>query len=175
MDAEIRRADAQDYESVQAFYDQLTEDLQKEPYHPCWQKGVYPDESYLRGAIAAGELWIAEVQGNVAAAMVVNGSANEGYLSAQWKVPAQPGEYTVLHTLGVGTAFRKRGLGRQMIQHTLTLAAEQGHKAVRLDLIDHNLPAFPVYTKVGFQPCGSVRLFYDAVGWQTFHLFEYVL
>lgn len=175
MSASIRRAVDSDYHAVQAFYDQLTEDLEKEPYHPCWTRGVYPDEAYLRSSIAAGELYVAEVQGQIAAAMVVNGFANEGYLSADWNIQAAPGEYTVIHTLGVGTAYRRQGIGRCMIQYAIQHAAEQGHKAVRLDLIDHNLPAAPVYTKAGFVPCGSLRLFYDAVGWRTFHLFEYVL
>ena len=57
----------------------------------------------------------------------------------------------------------------------LELSAAAGYKAVRLDLIDHSLPAAPVYTKAGFRACGSVRLFYDAVGWRTFYLFEYAL
>lgn len=175
MSASIRRAVDSDYYAVQAFYDRLTEDLEKEPYHPCWTRGVYPDEAYLRGSIAAGELYVAEVSGRIAAAMVVNGTANEGYQSAAWNTQAAPGEYSVIHTLGVGTLYRRQGIGRQMIQHAVALAAELGHRAVRLDLIDHNLPAAPVYTKAGFVPCGSLRLFYDAVGWRTFYLFEYVL
>lgn len=175
MEVMIRRAVASDYEAVQAFYDQLADDLEKEPYHPCWRKGVYPDEAYLRGAIESGELRLAEVQGQVAASMVVNAQANEGYLQGNWNTDARPGEYGVIHTLGVGTAYRRRGIGRQMIQHALELSSAAGYKAVRLDLIDHNLPAAPVYTRMGFCCCGSVRLFYDAVGWQTFHLFEYVL
>ena len=175
MEMTIRRAEESDYEAVQSFYDRLSDDLEKEPYHPCWQKGVYPNEAYLRGAIRAGELRLAEVQGQIAAAMVVNALANEGYLQGEWNVDAAPGEYGVIHTLGVGTAYRRRGIGRQMIQHALELFAAAGYKAVRLDLIDHNLPAAPVYTKAGFRECGSVRLFYDAVGWRTFYLFEYAL
>ena len=99
----------------------------------------------------------------------------EKALQGEWNVDAAPGEYGVIHTLGVGTAYRRRGIGRQMIQHALELSAAAGYKAVRLDLIDHNLPAAPVYTKAGFRACGSVRLFYDAVGWRTFYLFEYAL
>lgn len=175
MEATIRPAEESDYGAVQAFYDQLADDLEKEPYHPCWKKGVYPDAPYLRGAITAGELWLAEVQGQIAAAMVVNAHANAGYLQGEWNVDAAPGEYGVIHTLGVGTAYRRCGIGRQMIQHALELSAAAGYKAVRLDLIDHNLPAAPVYTKAGFRACGSVRLFYDAVGWRTFYLFEYAL
>ncbi len=175
MEATIRPAEESDYGAVQAFYDQLADDLEKEPYHPCWKKGVYPDAPYLRGAITAGELWLAEVQGQIAAAMVVNAHANAGYLQGEWNVDAAPGEYGVIHTLGVGTAYRRRGIGRQMILRALELSAAAGYKAVRLDLIDHNLPAAPVYTKAGFRACGSVRLFYDAVGWRTFYLFEYAL
>lgn len=175
MNAVIRRAVASDYAEIQAFYDQLTDDLEKEPEHPHWRKGVYPGEEYLRASIAAGELWVTEEQGNIAAAMVVNSLANEGYRQAEWLTDAVDGEYCVIHTLGVGTAYRGRGLGRNMIQHVLNLARSLGMKSVRLDLIDFNMRVEPVYTRIGFCKCGSLRLFYDAVGWQTFHLYEYVL
>ena len=85
------------------------------------------------------------------------------------------GEFTVIHTLGVATAYQRRGIGAAMVRHAMVLGAEAGHKAVRLDLIDHNLPAEPAYTKLGFRKCGSIRLFYESVGWQLFHMYEFAL
>ena len=171
----IRLATEADLEPLQSFYWQLTDDLEKQPYHPLWEKGVYPDAAYLQASIAAGELWVADMQGQIAAAMVVNDRCNEGYMQVAWQVQAAMGEFTVIHTLGVATACQRRGIGAAMVRHAIVLAAETGHKAVRLDLIDHNLPAEPAYTKLGFRKCGSIRLFYPSVGWQLFHMYEYGL
>ncbi len=171
----VRRATSADFAAVREFYLQLTDDMQAAPYHPMWIKGVYPDDAYLQSSIAAGELWVTEPDGSIAAAMVVNDRCNEGYLQVEWKVQARPGEFTVLHTLGVGYAHQRRGIGAAMIRHCIALAQKAGHKAVRLDLIDNNLPAEPAYTKLGFYKCGRLRLYYDAVGWQQFHMYEYAL
>ncbi len=171
----IRQAQRSDFSAVRDFYFQLTDDMQAAPYHPMWEKGVYPDDVYLQESIAAGELWVADVAGQIAASMVVNNRCNDGYLSVEWQVPAQPGDFMVLHTLGVGTAYQRRGIGAAMIRHCIALSAKAGYKAVRLDLIDFNLPAEPAYTKLGFYKCGSIRLYYESVGWQLFHMYEYAI
>lgn len=171
----IRRATRADFLVVREFYLQLIEDLEKEPYHPLWRKGVYPNDEYLQESIEAGELWVAVMNDKIAAAMVVNNRSNEGYMQAEWGVDAAPGECTILHTLGVGMNYQRQGIGAAMIRWCIELAGQAGHKAVRLDLIDHNLPAAPVYTKLGFRQTCSLRLYYDAVGWQLFHMFEYEL
>lgn len=171
----IRRALPCDFAAVREFYEQLIDDMEGAPYHPVWQKGVYPNDAYLQEAIAAGELWIADDDGVVAAAMVVNDRCNAGYLKSRWGTDAKPGEFTIIHTLGVGMGFQRRGIGSAMTRHAIALAADAGHKAVRLDLIDQNLPAAPAYTKLGFRKCDTLRLFYDSVGWQIFHMYEYAL
>ena len=171
----IRRATASDFAAVRDFYWQLTDDLEGAPYHPVWKKGEYPNDEYLQASIAAGELWVAEAEGKIAASMVVNDRCNEGYLKAQWAVEAAPGEFTIIHTLGVGMDFQRRGIGYAMTRHAISLAAEAGHKAVRLDLIDQNRPAAPAYTKLGFRKCDTLRLYYESVGWQIFHMYEYAL
>lgn len=171
----IRRATASEFAAVRDFYWQLIDDMATAPYHPVWEKGVYPDDDYLRVSIAAGELWVADAGGQIAGAMVVNSRCNEGYMQAKWHSDAQEGEFTVIHTLGVGVAYQRQGIGASMSRHAISLAVAAGHKAVRLDLIDHNLPAAPAYTKLGFRRCDTLRLFYDSVGWQVFHMFEYPL
>lgn len=54
-------------------------------------------------------------------------------------------------------------------------ARETGQKAIRLDVIEDNLPAEKLYRKLGFQYITSHRLFYEDTGWYEFHLYEYRL
>ncbi len=47
-----------------------------------------------------------------------------------------------------------RGYGRQLMQHCLDYAREQGHKGVWLGVWEHNAPALVFYKRMGFVPVG---------------------
>ena len=171
----LRLARMTDFSSVRAFYDQLIDDMVKLPYHPMWEKDGHPADSYLRAAAEAGELWLAEADGAVVAAMVVNSAANEGYAQVPWKVSAAPEEVVIVHAFGVATAHQGRGLGSAMMHEVMAAARNAGKKAIRLDLIDFNRPTEKMYLRLGFTRCAELKLYYKEVGWQLFHMFEYAL
>ena len=50
------------------------------------------------------------------------------------------------------------GYGRQLMQHCLDYARQQGHQAVWLGVWEHNAPAIVFYQRMGFAP----------FGWHTF-------
>lgn len=164
-----------DFPAVRAFYDQLIDDMQSLPYHPMWDKKGHPADAYLMQSLAAGELLLAECAGDVVACVVANHAANEGYASVPWTVPADPGKALIVHAFGVDIRHQGRGLGSAIMHHLIETARQRGDQAVRLDLIDFNLPAQRAYLKLGFTKCASVRLYYEEVGWQLFHMFEYAL
>lgn len=84
----IRKACPDEYLLVRNFYYQLIDDMEDRPYHPKWQKGIYPEDSYLKAAIEAGELMVGEIDNRIAAAMIVNQSANDGYVAVCWPTAA---------------------------------------------------------------------------------------
>ena len=168
----MRVASVADFTRIRAFYDQLIDDMASLPHHPMWDKDGHPADSYLRSALETGEMWVAEDAAGIAGALVVNHAANEGYRAVPWQVEAADGEYSIVHAFGVATRCRGLGLGTAMMRHIMTLARKAGEKAMRLDLIDLNLPAERVYLGLGFYHCASVRLFYEEVGWQLFHMYE---
>lgn len=171
----LRLAQVADFSAVRAFYDQLIDDLMKQPYHPMWEKDGHPADSYLREAIESGELWLAESENAIAGAMVVNSAANDGYKQVPWQVEAAPEEVVIVHAFGVSTRHQGRGLGSAMMREVMAQARAAGKKAIRLDLIDFNRPIEKVYLSLGFTKCAELELYYEEVGWQLFHMFEYVL
>lgn len=171
----MRVAEIADFPAIRAFYNQLIDDLSQKEYHPMWDKEGHPADAYLRQAIEGHELLIVECEGDVVAALVVNGEANDGYKSVPWKVDASEGEFIIVHAFGVSSRHQGKGLGSAIMRAVMQQARAEGKKAIRLDLIDHNLPTGQVYVKLGFQPVAQVELYYAEVGWQTFHMFEYAL
>jgi len=69
--------------------------------------------------------------------------------------------YAGLFDLVTDTAFRRQGLGRQMVQGLLNWAVQNGAKGAYLQVLGENVPARGLYKKMGF------RHLYDYQYWQT--------
>ena len=168
----VRLATPADLPAIHHLYLRVIEEQETVRHHPCWRKGVYPEKVYLGQCIEAQELWVAEIQGVIAGAIVINEKYHEQYTRAPWACEALHGEFCVLHTLAVSPSFRRRGVADALLTRMKALASSWGKKSLRVDVIDNNLPIEPLYLRHGFQRCTAMRMYYDAVGWQLFHLYE---
>lgn len=171
----IRLAGADEYEAVKAFYYKLIDDMQEMEYHPKWQKGIYPSEEALKLALKNGEMYIFLDNGAVISAMRVNHSATEGYALGRWSIDAAEDEITVIHMLGVGLSAQGKGIAKDMVRFVIEKARRENQKAIRLDVLAGNIPAFRLYDSLGFEQVGDVELFYEDTGLTTFTLYEYIL
>lgn len=171
----IRKAEPHEYDAVRQFYYDLIDDMAVLPCHPKWQKGIYPDDSYLKNAVDQGQMRIVLENSSILGAMVVNHGSNDGYTQAEWLTDAATGEVTMIHTLGVAVAHMGKGIGKAMVQEAIRLARESGQKAIRLDVIEGNTPARRLYEGQGFHFICRVKMFYEDTGWCNFDLFEYPL
>ena len=157
----IRAARADEFEAVRCFYHRLIDMMEGSEFHPRWEKGVYPSDAFMRSSIERGELYLGLLGGDIAAAMAINGEGAEGYAGAPWGVRAADGEFSVIHALGV---LPSKDVARGL-----------GHKALRLDVLNGNLPAVRLYESEGFRFVSRVELFYEDTGLTDFLLYEYAL
>ena len=65
----------------------------------------------------------------------------------------------------------KRARRRTGRKETETAEKEQA-KTIRLDVLEGNLPAEKAYLKMGFQYCGTVKMFYPDTGLADYRLFD---
>lgn len=116
------------------------------------QKIYYPyDESYTREQIEAG--WInlgnligvAEIEGKVAGAYIIK--ANQpGY-----------GSHVANAAYMVDTAFRGKGIGRQLCAHSLEAAKAAGYRAMQFNLVvSTNAAAIRTWEAFGFKRIGTL-------------------
>lgn len=171
----LRKAVIAEFPAVKQFYDQLIDDMEGMTYHPKWQKGIYPEYSYLEESIRNGELYITVDADAIIGAMILSHNTNDGYSGITWNVDAKPEEVTIIHTLGVAASRARTGVGKFMVQETIRLAKEVGQKALRLDVLVGNLPAYRLYEGIGFVFIKRVNMFYEDTGWCDFDLYEYAL
>lgn len=171
----IRIARPDEYEKVRHFYHALIRALEGAPYSAGWEIDIYPAPEYLRDVINKGECYIGELDGQIAACMVVNHDFNEGYNDFNWPTKAEKDEITVIHALGVHADFTGQGLARKMVHKAASVARENHQKVMRLDVLKGNLPAEKLYESEGFQKLYTLPMYYEDTGWTDYELYERLL
>ena len=171
----IRKAEPAEFQEVRAFYHSAIDAMEGSPYHPMWQKDIYPAPEDLRTAIDERTLYVGLAEGRMAAAMVINHKCNAEYRDAAWPQQLSADEFMVIHMLCVHGDFSGRGYAKQLVLYALDAARAAGMKAVRLDVLTGNVPAERLYKGMGFCYVDTVKLFYEDTGRVDFLLYEYDL
>lgn len=171
----IIRATEDQFQSVRCFYHSMIDALAGSTVYVGWKKDIYPAPEFLSEAIKKGELYLVLEEKQIAAAMVFNHDYNEGYRSFHWQTEADDSQVMVIHALGVHPDYAGRGYAKALVKKAIDLAAEGGMKAIRLDVLEGNIPAEELYKGFGFQHMTTVPMFYEDTGWKNFMLYEYVI
>ena len=172
---ELHKAEKNEFEAVRTMYWELIDEMRDAEYRPLWEKNVYPADDLLRDAIDRGELYVCNIDGEIAASMIVNHSCAAEYAQVDWAVDAKPEEVTVIHALGVLPRYHGKGVSHFMVDSAIRIARENGQKALRLDVLQGNLPAFRLYERHGFVFRKELTMFYEDTGWTGFSLYELLL
>lgn len=172
---EIRKAADGEFTRVWDFYGSLIDTMEHAEFKPGWEREVYPTRTFLRESIENGELYVGELDGQLASCMVLNHQYNDGYREVPWSVEATDAELLVLHALGVHPSFAGRGVAKQMVEKAQSIAAAENVKTIRLDVLEGNLPAEKTYVKMGFRYLTTLPMYYEDTGWTNFKVFEYIL
>lgn len=172
---EFRRAESAELDRVRGFYWALIDIMEGGEFDPGWRKGIYPSDAELRKSLDAGELYVLEDEGAIAAAVIINNEYNPGYEGLPWRVDAPPERVFMLHTLGVAPAMQGRGVAKRVVAECLATAREKGAECVRLDVLGGNEPAEKLYLAMGFYFVEAKTMYYEDTGWTEFRMFEYKL
>ncbi|NKY88792.1 GNAT family N-acetyltransferase [Nocardia veterana] len=108
-----------------------------------------PIERFARAvgrAVAGGETWIAELDGEPVGTVTVNHRADPGLWS-----PEEIAESVIVHYMIVDLRCAGRGVGRALLAHAAALARAQGRAWVRLDAWTANTDLHEYYRANGFR------------------------
>ena len=61
----------------------------------------------------------------------------------------------IVSTVGVVPEQRRRGIARALVTRAIDELRSRGASKVTLEVIDRNIPAYALYTSLGFKPCGG--------------------
>lgn len=154
MSPTFRKATAADLPAVVRIFDDIITCEEQGGITVGWIRGVYPTESTAQEALAAGELYVLESDGQIAASGRINQVQMPAYSRICWQESAAPEKVWVLHTLTVAPAASGKGLGRTFVGCYEELARQRGGTVARLDTNARNAAARHLYVTLGYRESG---------------------
>ncbi|MDO4866456.1 MAG: GNAT family N-acetyltransferase [Clostridia bacterium] len=146
----IRLATAADIPAVAAIYERIHDAEAAGKLTTGWLRGIYPTERTARTALEAGDLFVLEDDGQIAAAARINREQVPVYAQVNWKYPARDDEVMVLHTLTVDPMLAGRGHGRAFLAFYERYALENRCPVLRIDTNERNTVARAMYARHGY-------------------------
>ena len=163
---------AYDLETVKGHYINVIENTPEIEKYARWVYGKHPTDEALRSFIENGEMYLLADGGTVAGMVAIVMHQGTDYEDIPWTEKLENDQVATLHLLAVCPEYRGRTLGNTILELAGELAKQHGKKAVRLDVLESNLPAQHLYEKNGFIYRGKEHWYAENTGWTDFLLYE---
>ena len=170
----IDKATHEDFDTIIAFYDDVTERTPEIATYARWSKGKHPTADGIRAYIDEGSMYLYKEKEEIVAAMALPMYQGEDYHAIEWSRQVNDNEVAVIHILAVSPDSQDNGIGSEMIREAIRLAQEKGMKSIRLDALASNTPAHRLYERLGFEYRGKQHLYAENTGLTDFYFFEYI-
>ncbi|MBR6519271.1 MAG: GNAT family N-acetyltransferase [Oscillospiraceae bacterium] len=159
----IRKAKAEDIDAVAEIYEEIHSEIEKGNLTVGWEKGVYPVKSTAQNALEKNWLFVAEEDGKVVSAAIINQYQGPIYEEATWEFDAAENEVMVLHTLVVSPSCSKKGIGTAMVAFYEQYARENNCPELRMDTNALNSVARKLYKKLGYKEVSIVPCVFNGI------------
>jgi ribosomal protein S18 acetylase RimI-like enzyme len=163
---------AHDIETVKKLYINVIENTPEIDKTARWVYGKHPTDEGLRSYIENGEMFLLTDRDTVAGMVAIVMHQGTDYEDIPWAEKLENDQVATLHLLAVCPDYRGRALGNTILELAGELAKQQGKKALRLDVLESNLPAQRMYEKAGYEYRGKQRWYAENTGWTNFLLYE---
>jgi ribosomal protein S18 acetylase RimI-like enzyme len=115
----------------------------------------YPNEEVFQADIDQQQLWVAELDGQLAGVAALTNDQDPEYADADWDV-TEPA--VVTHRLAVNPAAQGRGVARALLQQAEAVAQAQGLTVLRVDTNSENAATQRLFPQLGYRFAGEIAL-----------------
>ncbi|MBW4891774.1 GNAT family N-acetyltransferase [Mucilaginibacter sp. HMF5004] len=115
----------------------------------------YPNPEAFQKDIELDQLWVADVDGEIAGAAAVTTEQYPEYADAGLDITETA---IVVHRLAVDTKYRGLGIAAALLQQAEQVAVERGITILRIDTNLQNKAAQVLFPKVGYTFAGEIGL-----------------
>ncbi|AFM41151.1 acetyltransferase [Desulfosporosinus acidiphilus SJ4] len=148
----LRRAIINDIPQIMAIIRETI--LEMHSYQNYQWDENYPQQSDFEVDIRAGNLFVKEREGNLAAFICVNRVEPEEYSTLQW---SSPQEGMVIHRMSVHPNYRRCGLASELMQFAETLAQSLNFSYLKTDTNSKNEKMKSLFQKCGYRFVGEIN------------------
>lgn len=171
----MKKCTIEDSDRIFNFYRFVTDGTEHMSNYCRWIYGLHPSDEMITEYIKEGAMYYWEKDGDIVAAAAVIPYQPADYHDASWQIKLEDDEVSSVHILGVDPRFQNQGIATSAMRDVIEHAKATGKKAVRLDVIEGNTPAFKLYESLGFHMCDVQNWYVANLGYTNFYPYEYVL
>lgn len=168
---ELRKAQISESGEILEFYRNQIISIEDSEFKPKWNDD-YPNLEFIENSILKEEMYVYG-KNNITACVVVNDEIGEAYSDVEWHTDVETSKVIVIHAFAVNSMGK--GIGKEIFNQIVDSAIKNNKKTIRIDVIDGNEGAKKVFKSFGFEYVDCVEVFHEAVGLETFHLYEKIL
>jgi ribosomal protein S18 acetylase RimI-like enzyme len=150
---QIRLATKDDLPSLMALVKRVVP-LMRETGNMQWDE-TYPNDVVFQRDIDLSQLWIAMIDGDIAAVAAVTMDQELDYKQVGWNIE-EPA--IVVHRLAVDPAFRGQGAAAALMQKAEEVAIARGITILRVDTNTQNEATQRLFPKLGYTLAGEISL-----------------
>lgn len=149
----IRLATLDDIEPIMRLVKEVVP-LMRESGNFQWDD-KYPNPEVFAGDIALEQLWVAEIDGDIAGVSAITTEQSEEYANVGWDL-TEPA--IVTHRLAVNLQYRGRGVAEELLTQAEVVANNQKISILRIDTNSNNKATQRLFPKMGYVYAGETGL-----------------
>lgn len=115
----------------------------------------YPNETVFRQDIVNDQLWVADIDGQLAGVAALTEDQEPEYAQVGFDLSQRA---IVTHRLAVDPAFRGQGVGAALLAQAEQIARERGIAFLRIDTNSENQVTQKLFPKLGYAYAGEITL-----------------
>ncbi|ULQ59418.1 GNAT family N-acetyltransferase [Brucepastera parasyntrophica] len=159
----IRKSSKSDIQDVVKIYEKIIEKESSFKIMTGWKKNLYPSHHTALEAHNCGELFVMEIDNEIAASAIINQNQICEYADCEWEFKARNNEIMVLHTLAVDPEKSGKGYATDFISFYENYALENSCRYLRLDTNVINSAARALYKKLGYKESGIILCKFNGI------------
>lgn len=159
----IRKAAEKDIQAVGDIYEKIHTAEENGKVTIGWIRGIYPTAKTAKQALERGDLFVAEEQGAIVGAAIINQQQADSYKDADWDYEVPDEEVMVLHTLVIDPNVSGKGYGRGFVHFYEECALANNCHYLRMDTNAKNSRARAMYNKLGYREVGIVPCVFNGI------------
>lgn len=159
----FRKATEKDIDRISEIYEEIHDAEESGKVTVGWVRGVYPTRRTAEIAVAAGDMFVEEIEGTVVAAARINREQVPEYKDASWTAEAPDDRVMVLHALVVSPKIKGKGYGTAFVDFYEKYALENRCPYLRMDTNAKNSAARSLYKKLGYTEVSIVPCVFNGI------------